>query len=160
MRPSGGGQRKVRSASADLVTAMFDVVRFSRHTRTADPLEPAAGVVLAATARLSPARPSDIACDVRLDLSTVSRHLRNLLAEGYVERTEDPADGRAHRVVPTDAGLEVLEAVVASRAAVLGSALAHWSAADRKTLTTLMRRLADDLAAVDPTPRSTERENR
>jgi DNA-binding MarR family transcriptional regulator len=128
-----------------LVVALYDVVRHSRRTLVADPLEPAAVVVLAAAARLAPARPSDLACDIRLDLSTVSRHLRNLERDGYLIRTEDPDDRRAQRIAPSTRGEHALAAVLQSRSAVVSAALSAWSDEDRTALTTLLRRLADDL---------------
>jgi DNA-binding MarR family transcriptional regulator len=132
-------------ANDALVVALYDVVRHSRRTLVDDPLDPAAVVVLAATARLRPARPSDIACDIRLDLSTVSRHLRNLERDGYVLRAEDPDDRRAQRVTPSSRGDQALADVLHARGAVLTAALSGWSDDDRTTLTALMRRLADDL---------------
>lgn len=140
---------------ADLVVALYDVVRHSRRTSGADVLEPAATVVLAAAARLDPARPSDIACDIRLDLSTVSRHLSHLERGGYVARTDDPDDGRARRVSPTAQGRAALDEVIAARSALVHDALSHWSPDDRATLTRLMRRLADDMGAGAPVRPST-----
>lgn len=135
---------------AELVVALYDVVRHSRRTSGSEVLEPAATVVLAAVARLDPARPSDIACDIRLDLSTVSRHLGHLERNGYVARSEDPADGRARRVSPTAQGRAALDQVVTARSALVNQALAQWSPDDRATLTRLLRRLADDMDAGSP----------
>jgi DNA-binding MarR family transcriptional regulator len=134
-------------SSAALVTALYDVVRNSRRSLDTAGLDPAAVVVLASARRLCPARPSDIACDIRLDLSTVSRHLRNLERDGYVDRASDPDDGRAHRVAPTAQGDDALQAVIAARSAVVDDALSHWTTDDRRTLTQLLRRLADDLTS-------------
>jgi DNA-binding MarR family transcriptional regulator len=144
--------------SDDLVVALYDVVRHSRRTWVADNLDPAAVVVLAASSRLAPARPSDIACDIRLDLSTVSRHLRNLERDGYIERTEDPDDRRAQRVVPSERGMESLRAVLTARSAVVGAALSEWSDDDRRSLTSLLRRLADDLDAASTARRTTDKD--
>jgi DNA-binding MarR family transcriptional regulator len=134
-------------SSQALVAALYDVVRHSRRSLDTAGLDPAAVVVLASARRLCPARPSDIACDIRLDLSTVSRHLRNLEQGGYIDRASDPDDGRAHRVAPTAQGEEALQAVIAARSAVLDEALSEWTTADRHTLTHLLRRLADDLTS-------------
>jgi DNA-binding MarR family transcriptional regulator len=144
--PAGPAAEGGTSAGDEaLVIALYDVVRHSRRTLVADPLDPAAVVVLAAAARLAPARPSDLACDIRLDLSTVSRHLRNLERNGYLVRTEDPDDRRAQRIAPSPRGEQALVAVLQSRSAVVSAALSAWSDEDRTALTTLLRRLADDL---------------
>lgn len=144
-----------RTSSESLVMALYEVVRYSRRTFDTNGLEPAAVVVLAAAARLSPARPSDLACDIRLDLSTVSRHLRNLERDGFIDRSRDPDDGRAHRVAPTEQGHEALHAVLSARGQVVDDALSHWSPSERQTLAELLRRLADDLNSASASePRS------
>lgn len=141
------------------MTALYEVVRHSRRTLDTAGLDPAAVVVLAATARLCPARPSDIACDIRLDLSTVSRHLRNLEQGGYVDRTADPDDGRAHRVAPTTQGRTALQTVLAARGEVVEGALSHWSDTDRRSLTELLRRLADDLSSASAARRGDRKDH-
>jgi DNA-binding MarR family transcriptional regulator len=90
-------------------------------------------------------RPSDIAADLGLDASTVSRHLRTLEQLGLVERTDDPDDRRAQRLALSDRGHEVLDRAIAQRQAVVAAALADWSEADRRSLERLLVRLADDL---------------
>jgi len=135
-------------ASIELAIALFDVVRLSRRTRRNDVIEPAAAVVLASADRLKPARPSDIACELRLDLSTVSRHLSKLEDDGYLARTDDPEDRRTRRVETTSQGSAVLRDVLANRAATIDDALDHWSPDDRRQLTELLRRLATDLETV------------
>ena len=107
-------------STADLALALFDVVRLSRRSRGSDAIEPAAVAVLSTVERLRPARPSDVAGELHLDLSTVSRHLTRL---------------------------DALFAVLANRAATLDSALSSWNPQDRETLATLLRNLARDLEA-------------
>jgi len=131
--------------SVDLAIALFDVVRLSRRTRRTDAIEPAAVVVLASADRLRPARPSDIACELRLDLSTVSRHLSRLEDEGYLCRIEDAEDRRTRRVETTDSGRAVLLDVLTNRASAIDDALHRWNQADRRALTDLLQRLATDL---------------
>jgi DNA-binding MarR family transcriptional regulator len=152
--PPGAHNQDDDLSSAALVTALYEVVRNSRRSLDTAGLDPAAVVVLASARRLCPARPSDIACDIRLDLSTVSRHLRNLERDGYVDRTSDPDDGRAHRVAPTAQGEDVLQSVIAARSAVVDGALSHWTTDDRRTLTRLLRRLADDLTSASESRRT------
>ena len=148
---TSGGQAqlapKTDQETLDFAVALFDVVRLTRRTRHTDAIEPAGVAVLATVERLRPARPSDVACELHLDLSTISRHLSKLEEDGYLQRTEDPDDRRARRVEPTPHGREVLFDVLANRAATLNEALSHWSENDRQTLTKLLSNLARDLEA-------------
>lgn len=91
------------------------------------------------------ARMSDIAALLSLDLSTVSRQVRALEDLGLVGRTPDAGDRRAYRLEPTDAGRALVAEVKKSFSALVDLALVDWSERDRRTLTTLLGRLADDL---------------
>jgi DNA-binding MarR family transcriptional regulator len=108
-------------------------------------LDPASVWVLHYLAGQAPLRVSELAKCLELDASTVSRHIRNLEENGYLNRTGDPDDRRATRVGLTDRGRAVLEESMRARVAVIDAATADWSEADRETLTTLMTRLADSI---------------
>ncbi len=112
-----------------------------------DPVDRVTATVLADVGRLGPVRPSDLADQLRLDLSTVSRHVSSLVDKGLLERCTHPDDARAQQLTLTDAGRRTLAEVLDNRAAVLGRAIKHWSPADRAQLNTLLERLADDLKA-------------
>ena len=90
-------------------------------------------------------RMTDLATVLDLDASTVSRHVRTLEDRGLVDRTTDPADGRATRLAVTDEGRERLEAGAARRRALVADMLQDWSPEDRETLRRLLTRLADDV---------------
>lgn len=92
-----------------------------------------------------PVRLSDLAASLELDLSTVSRQVRQLVEGGLVSRQSDPDDGRATRLTLSVRGRAVLEAVKAARRNVLAGTLAEWSAEDRATLAEAVGRLAADL---------------
>ena len=129
-----------------LVTALYDVANHARRGGHDDPVEPAGTRVLVWVQALGSPRPSELACKLRLDLSTVSRHVRALTTDGYLAVEKDAADGRAQRITLTDTGHEAIATVVANRRAAIGDVIAHWPAEDRTRLTELMRRLADDMA--------------
>jgi MarR family transcriptional regulator, 2-MHQ and catechol-resistance regulon repressor len=57
-----------------------------------------------------PLSQSELAATLFLDKSTMSRVVSALERKGYLERTADPGDGRAHRLVVTPSG----EALVAT----------------------------------------------
>jgi DNA-binding MarR family transcriptional regulator len=128
-----------------LVPALFTIARRLRRAAGVTPVDQAGLVVLHRLACAPAVRPSDIAADLGLDASTVSRHLRTLEQLGLVERTDDPDDRRAQRVALSDRGHEVLDRAIAQRQAVVAAALADWSEADRRSLERLLVRLADDL---------------
>jgi DNA-binding MarR family transcriptional regulator len=106
----------------------------------------AAHILLFPLVRLGPLRQGALADLVHADPSTVSRHVATLVEDGLVRRLADEADGRASRLVVTDAGLAALETLRHERESVLEKVTAGWSAADLSTLTTLFGRLVDDLA--------------
>jgi DNA-binding MarR family transcriptional regulator len=126
----------------------------------------AALVLLFPLARLGPLRQSALAELVHADPSTVSRHVAALVEQGLVRRVPDESDGRASRLVVTDAGAAALDELRAERESHLHRATAGWSAADLATLSELFGRLVDDLTAFlpgvagDPVPTDLPRETR
>ena len=93
----------------------------------------------------APLRLSDLAGTVELDLSTISRQIRDLVASGLITRTPDPADGRAALLSLTDRGVAVLEAVSEFRRRVLAAAIAEWTDEERNLLTSGLLRLGTAL---------------
>ena len=67
-----------------------------------------------------------------------------------MRRVADESDGRATRLVVTDAGLAALEQLGRDRAAVLERVTADWDDDDLATFTDLLGRFLDDLAAALP----------
>ena len=96
-------------------------------------------------AGLGPARLSEVAVCLDLDLSTVSRHVAAFESAGLVTRTVDSDDARARRVELTELGHRVVEAVSSERRRRLNAALKTWSAVDRRHLADLLGRLTTDL---------------
>ena len=81
------------------------------------------------------------------DPSTVSRHVTSLVERGFVTRVADETDGRASRLVVTDAGHAELEQLRRERETYLERATGGWSEAELATFTGLFGRLIDDLTA-------------
>ena len=100
--------------------------------------------------RLGPLRQGALAELVHADPSTVSRHVAALIEQGLVHRVADETDGRASRLVVTDAGRAALGRLRAEREAHLARVTADWPAADLTALTHLLGRFLDDLAASLP----------
>ncbi len=105
------------------------------------PLERMAYFALGRLLDLGPMRPSALADLLRLDLSTVSRHLTALEQVGYVRRERDPEDGRAQLIEVTDQGADVLREVRSGRCDRMRRLVGHWSAADQHDLVRLLRQL-------------------
>jgi DNA-binding MarR family transcriptional regulator len=82
---------------------------------------------------------------VRLDLSTISRHVKSLEADGYVMKIRDPEDGRSCRLKVTAAGRAVISKSAARRAELFLGATAHWDPDDLRCRVELLTRLIGDL---------------
>jgi DNA-binding MarR family transcriptional regulator len=132
----------------ELAGALYAVVLRLARLPVDEPVDKAGLAVLHETRRLGTVRPSDLAAQMHLDLSTISRHLRSLERQGMVARTPDALDARAQRISVTTRGCDVLTRQMDHRAAALRDAIAHWPEGDRRTLRRLLRRLADDLSHV------------
>jgi len=130
-----------------LVSSLYDVATHARRFQEGDPVDTGAVRLLYLVQAMGPARPSTVATAARLDLSTVSRHLRELEGHGYVRRSPDPEDGRAARFEVTAEGESAVRQVLDNRVAALAPVLDRWDPDERDTLARLLRRLADDLAA-------------
>jgi DNA-binding MarR family transcriptional regulator len=93
----------------------------------------------------APLRLSDLAEQGELDLSTISRQIRDLVAAGLIARIPDPADGRAALLSLTDQGVAVLEAASESRRQMLATVIAEWTDEERDALADGLLRLGTGL---------------
>jgi DNA-binding MarR family transcriptional regulator len=90
-------------------------------------------------------RVSDIAARLELDASTVSRQIKQLEDKAIVERTPDPADGRASLVQLSSAGKATIQSAFRRRYERIKTVLEPWTDNDRAQLQHLLTRLAADL---------------
>ncbi|HEY3503178.1 MAG TPA: MarR family transcriptional regulator [Actinocatenispora sp.] len=97
-----------------------------------------------------PQRTTALAEAVHSDISTISRQATALVKQGWVERTQDPEDGRAHLLAATDAGVRVYERIRERRNAHMARVLAHWPAHDRHQLVELLDRFNNDFETYLP----------
>jgi DNA-binding MarR family transcriptional regulator len=140
---------------AEVRTLSEQLPRFMRvvhalKSQATDSRDRAALVLLFPLVRLGPLRQGALADLVHADPSTVSRHVGALVEQGLVRRVADETDGRASRLVVTDAGHAALDGLRREREAHLARATAGWDTADLATLTTLFGRFLDDLSAALP----------
>ena len=143
-----------------LEEALTAVVRRSHVPRAQEEVAARAGLRLERAAypllrRISEhdaVRVTDVAHDLAVDVSTVSRQVRQLETECLVTRAGDPSDGRASTLALTPAGREALVRLRRARREVLAEVVAGWHAADRRALAGLLERFSDDLAAHQGSP--------
>lgn len=79
-------------------------------------------------------RLGDLAEMMRLDASTVSRHVQQLGENGFIDRGPDPEDGRARIIEISEAGRAALKHTFNQRRDVITEAMADWSPAERDRL--------------------------
>jgi DNA-binding MarR family transcriptional regulator len=97
-------------------------------------LQPSSYVMLAHLIEAGPRRSADIAEKFDLDKGAVSRQVQHLVELGLVERTPDPADGRATILTATDEARERMDAVSRKRIVELDARLADWTSEDLEEL--------------------------
>ena len=101
-------------------------------------------------------RPGQVAEELCLDRSVISRQVAALVQHGLVDRVGDPDDGRAELVSLTDAGQERLRAARDRSAPSWASALDLWDVAGiddvAETFGELSRRLQNPLTTASQKP--------
>jgi DNA-binding MarR family transcriptional regulator len=135
----------------DVLRALHRIIHQTKRTVASDTVERAGIIILSNLKENNPRRLSDLANDLWLDISTVSRQARSLEDRGLVTRTEDPDDRRAVRLQIAPAGLEVLDEAWSRRNRALADSLHDWAPEDRAALVAMLSRLADSLTG-EPTP--------
>ncbi|WP_347058178.1 MarR family transcriptional regulator [Blastococcus sp. HT6-30] len=149
-RPDVGtpaGRPQVEALSEQLPRFMRLVHALKSQPAGPESRDRAALVLLFPLVRQGPLRQGALAELLHADPSTISRHVAVLVERGLVRRVADESDGRASRLVVTDAGRAALDALHAERTAHLERVTAHWDDADLASLTFLFGRLIDDIAA-------------
>ena len=136
------------STTAALVGALFDFT-YALRRGTADPS--ATMPILTRLMAAGPMRSCDLAHQLHLDQSTVSRHVAALSAEGLVARTPQQDDRRAHFVELTEAGTHAARTQVSTRVQQVEAVIAAWPDADVETFARLLASFATGLSAHERT---------
>jgi DNA-binding MarR family transcriptional regulator len=134
-----------------LINALMSVGRLMKQRGRGETLDTGSFWLLKSLAASGPQRVTDLAVCAGLDASTVSRHVAQLHGAGLIERTPDPADGRAQRVELSAAGIARIDAALSSRRALLEKCLKSWDQRDLEQLDRLLTRFAADVEALTQT---------
>jgi DNA-binding MarR family transcriptional regulator len=113
-----------------------------------DSVDPAHASILYTLKCHGAMRLGDLAEAMRLDASTVSRHVQQLGEHGFIDRDPDPEDGRARIIEISDAGRAALKHTFDQRRDVITAAMADWSDTERERLRDDIVRLTDALGAL------------
>lgn len=147
--PASVATTSAGSGTSGLVPDLFRIARRLRRSGGPAQVDVAALMLMHRLACDGAKRPSDLAADASLDLSTVSRHIRTLDDAGLIARDPDPDDGRSYRLSLTDKGTDLMVEALQRRERSVEQALARWDAHDVSELRRLLGRLADDLENSD-----------
>jgi DNA-binding MarR family transcriptional regulator len=101
-------------------------------------LQPASYLMLAWIVEEGPIRASSMVETFNIDKGAVSRQLQHLADLGLVERTPDPADGRATLVVARDVARRRLADVAVHRRKWLDEQLGDWTNAELEAFATTL----------------------
>ncbi|UJF33884.1 MarR family winged helix-turn-helix transcriptional regulator [Paenibacillus hexagrammi] len=88
-----------------------------------------------------PAGVKALADEFRLDVSTISRQTTVLESKGYVQRLQDPTDGRSSKFQVTEEGMRKLEEAKKARLARHAQLFQDWTDAERRQFGELLARL-------------------
>jgi DNA-binding MarR family transcriptional regulator len=141
-----------------LVAALYGLMHAMKSAKHDDPVDRSAIIILSRLQDQGALRLSDLAGDLGLDVSTMSRHARSLEERGLIAREGDPDDGRAVRLTIAGPGRTVLAAAQENRRIWLEESLAGWTDAERDDLTATLNRLTAALAPSSTTTRSNRSE--
>ncbi|NRQ51692.1 MarR family winged helix-turn-helix transcriptional regulator [Aeromicrobium stalagmiti] len=127
-----------------VVQLVMAIGRRFRSRIEGDVVEPSQAALLYTLKCQGAMRLGDIAEAMKLDASTVSRHVHQLGERGFLDREPDPDDGRARIIAISDSGRASLRHTFDQRRAIITAALTDWDDADRD-------RLRHDLARLTAT---------
>jgi DNA-binding MarR family transcriptional regulator len=134
--------------AAHLIGSLFDLLSTLRKGAH----DPAATTpILLRLAGDGPRRSCDLAHELHLDQSTVSRHVAALESEGLVQRTPDQVDRRAHLLELTPDGAATAHQRITERVRLFEDATAGWSDDDLATFARLLDDFTTGLRAQDTT---------
>jgi DNA-binding MarR family transcriptional regulator len=147
-----------RSSAQRLQQAIVDLQRITnsrrlhatRAQRSGVEITPVAASVLRQVVVEGPVRPVDLADRMRMRPPALSRQLRNLEADGCIERVPSPGDGRGAFVRVTPLGRKLMGRLEEGDSEILAEQLRSWSATELAEMVGLLERLIHDLRTPSP----------
>lgn len=106
--------------------------------------------IVSAVIHRGPPSQQALGAHLAIDRTVLTYLIDDLVKADVVERIPAPSDRRARKIVATDKGRELLEKYEERVARMESDLLAGLSEADRKTLTSLIGRLAMDIHRAQP----------
>jgi len=131
----------------NLVTALFTVMEGIKRATKKSPAASRLTVLQMVAARPG-IRPSEIATELGLNQSSITRQVQDLEAKGHVAITPDLQDQRARSLTLTNAGQDMLEELTQFGLKRFASFVANWEAEEVRTLTRLLMKFEECKAAV------------
>lgn len=136
------------SVQPETAQALVDTIfMFGRSLRAAvttgadSLLPPALVTVLFMLAARGECRQNELAADLCVSQSSLSRQMSDLVDAGYVERRTDPTDKRASRIRVTDDGHDILRRTNERRADRVRTMFEDWSQEEAIAAVASLRRL-------------------
>jgi len=133
------------TAEDALAQLMMTVGRRFRARLDGDAVDPSQAALLYVLKCRGAMRLGDLAEAMKLDASTVSRHVQQLGDRGFIDRGPDPDDGRASIIGLSEAGRAGLKSSFEQRRTILAEVLSDWDDDDREQLRLQLSRLATAL---------------
>ncbi|NLG54202.1 MAG: MarR family transcriptional regulator [Rhodococcus sp.] len=137
-----------RPTTEELVDEVFLFGRALRDALTSDDdsaLPPALTGVLFMLSAHGECRQNELAAQLFVGQSALSRQITELVNLGLVERRSDPADGRAFRVSVSDQGHSYIQTIKDRRASRLQALLDGWTETEAADAVASLRRLRESL---------------
>ncbi|MEV0761698.1 MarR family winged helix-turn-helix transcriptional regulator [Nocardia sp. NPDC050435] len=134
----------------DLIRELYLVgraMRLALHHPEEGELLPGGAAVLGILEAKGPSRQGDLAAQLCISQSVLSRQVAELVGSGFISRHADPSDGRANVIRVTEEGLDLLHRVRLSRAHGLQAALAEWSEDEAEQACVTVQKLKNALTA-------------
>jgi DNA-binding MarR family transcriptional regulator len=121
----------------------FDMI----HRRAGVEVDRSGIIILATLDRLGPMRMSDLAAEIGLDRSTISRQVAAVVRSGYVQKLEDSSDARASQLQLTPRGHATRRKLAEAWHDIVTELLAEWSNEEQAQLGRLLGKLAQQMRA-------------
>jgi DNA-binding MarR family transcriptional regulator len=121
----------------------FDLI----HRRAGVDVDRSGIIILATLDRLGSMRMSDLAAEIGLDRSTISRQVAAVVRSGYVQKVGDAADARASQLQLTARGNAARRKLAEAWRQIVTELVEDWSADEQAQLGRLLGKLALQMRA-------------